>query len=208
MELFIISGYAAICIALFTVLRIPLNKWTVPTTSVGGVILTFALIQLLNYYHPYSDMSQQYLTVTTVTTDDAGQQSTDFAPAIEDRNVVAWFPENSLLRLKQGNETEVTFDSVPGKVFVGLVKTVMPASEGNQDWVHEANLNATEGAGQSRIPVLIDITDRHYSWYVSQIPNGSHAQVAVYGKEFQQLALVRKTLLHMSAWMSYLSPLS
>lgn len=207
MELFIISGYAAICIALFTVLRIPLNKWTVPIASVGGVILTFALIQLLNYYHPYSDMSQQYLTVTTVTTDDEGQ-STDFALAIKDRDVIAWFPENNLLRLKQGNEAEVTFDSVPGKVFVGLVKTVMPASEGDQDWVHEANSNTTEGAGQSRIPVLIDITDRHYARYVSQIPNGSHALVAVYGREFQQLALVRKTLLHMSAWMNYLSPLS
>ena len=207
MELFIISGYAAICIALFTVFGIPLNKWTVPTTSIGGIILTFALIQLLNYYHPYSDMSQQYLTVTPVTNQDAAQ-STDFALAIEDRNVVAWFPENSLLRLKQGNEVEVTFASVPGKVFAGLVKTVMPASDGNHDWANAANLNKVEGTGQSRIPVLIDITDRHYAWYVSQIPNGSHAQVAVYGREFQELALVRKTLLHMSAWMSYLSPLS
>ena len=49
MELFIISGYAATCIALFAVLRIPLNKWTVPTVSVGGIVLTFVLIQLLNY---------------------------------------------------------------------------------------------------------------------------------------------------------------
>jgi hypothetical protein len=207
MELFIISGYAAICIALFAVLRIPLNKWTVPTASVGGIVLTFVLIQLLNYYHPYSNMSQQYLTVTPVTTDGAGQ-STDLALMIEDRNVIAWFPENSLLRLKQGNDAEVTFDSVPGKVFAGLVKTVMPAADWDQDWAYESILNASEGEGQSRIPILIDITDRHYAWYVSQIPDGSHAQVAVYGREFQELALVRKTLLHMSAWMSYLSPLS
>jgi hypothetical protein len=207
MELFIISGYAAICIALFAVLRIPLNKWTVPTASVGGIVLTFALIQLLNYYHPYSNMSQQYLTVTPVTAGDAGQ-STELALAIEDRNVIAWFPENNLLRLKPGDDTEVTFDSVPGKVFAGLVKTVMPAADWDQDWAYESILYASEGAGQSRIPILIDITDRHYAWYVSQIPNGSHAQVAVYGREFQELALVRKTLLHMSAWMSYLSPLS
>jgi hypothetical protein len=49
---------------------------------------------------------------------------------IEGRNVVAWFLQNSLLRLKQGNLAEVTFDSIPGKVFAGLVRTVTPASDG------------------------------------------------------------------------------
>ena len=207
MELFIISGYTAICIALFTVLRIPLNKWTVPTASVGGVVLTFALIQLLNYYHPYSSMSRQYLTVTPIAAEDNGQAA-DFALAVEDRNVVAWFPQNSLLRLKHGDETEVTFDSIPGKVFAGLVGTVNPETDGGQDWVREGSLNSINGEGQSRIPVLIDITDHRYEWYVAQVPNGSRAQVAVYSRERQELALVRKTLLRMSAWMSYLSPLS
>ena len=50
MELFIISGYAAICIVTFTVLRIPLNRWTVPSASVGGLVLSFALIQVLNFF--------------------------------------------------------------------------------------------------------------------------------------------------------------
>jgi hypothetical protein len=203
MELFIISGYAAICITLFTILRIPLNKWTVPSASVGGIVLTFALIQLLNYYHPYSSMSRQYLSTTPITIDDTGQ-TTDFVLAIEDRNVVAWFPRNSLLRLKPGNETEVTFDSIPGKVFAGLVRTVTPVSDGDR----EATLNVAAREGQSRILVVIDITDRRYEWHVSQIPNGSRAQAAVYGRELQELALVRKTLLRMSAWMSYLAPLS
>jgi hypothetical protein len=204
MELFIISGYAAICIALFAVMRIPLNKWTVPTASLGGVVLTFALIQLLNYYHPYSGMSRQYQPVTTVET----RQTTDFTPAIEDRNVVAWFPQNSLLRLKQGNLAEVTFDSIPGKVFAGLVRTVTPVSDGDQDWARGATLNAATREDQARIPVLIGITDRRYALYASQIPKGSRAQVTVYGRELPELALVRKTLLRMSAWTSYLSPLS
>lgn len=207
MELFIISGYAAICIALFTVMRIPLNKWTVPTASVGGVVLTFAVIQLLNYYHPYSGMSQQYQPITSATITDA-RQTTDFTPALEDRNVVAWFPQNSLLRLKQGSLAEVTFDSIPGKVFVGLVRTVAPALDGDQDWVSGVALNAAARGSQTRIPVLIGITDRRYALYAAQIPNGSRAQAIVYGRELQELALVRKTLLRMSAWMSYLSPLS
>jgi hypothetical protein len=207
MELFIISGYIAICISLFAILRIPLNKWTVPSASVGGIVLTFVLIQLLNHYHPYSGISQQYMTVKPISTDGT-RQATDLALAIEDRKVVALFPENSLLRLKPGNETEVTFDSIPGKVFTGLVQTVMPVSDGGQDWVRDATFKVAAAESRFRIPVLIDITDRRYAGYLSQIPNGSRARAAVYGRELQELALVRKTLLRMSAWMSYLSPLS
>jgi multisubunit Na+/H+ antiporter MnhG subunit len=53
MELFIILGYVAVCIAIFTLLRIPLNRRTVPTASIGGILLVFAFIQVLNFYHPY-----------------------------------------------------------------------------------------------------------------------------------------------------------
>jgi hypothetical protein len=83
MDLFIIAGYTAICISLFAILRIPLNKWTVPGASVGGIVLTFVLIQLLNYYHPYSGMSQQHVTVKPISTDNIGQ-ATDLALPIED----------------------------------------------------------------------------------------------------------------------------
>jgi hypothetical protein len=177
MELFIISGYAAICIVTFTVLRIPLNRWTVPSASVGGLVLSFALIQVLNF-------------------------------AIEERNLVAWFPENSLLRLKHGSTAEVSFDSIPGKVFAGMVKNVIPASDTNQGWARKASLDAAAAGDQRLIPVLIDITDRRYAWYASQIPDRSRAQAAIYGGDLQELALVRKTLLRMSAWMNYLSPVS
>ena len=199
MELFIISGYAALCIALFAGLRIPLNRWTVPTASIGGVIMTFALIQLLNFYHPYSGNSQQNLTFGPVTTDDRGQP-VEFSVTIKNGEIVAWFPENNLLHLEQGNEIEVTFASVPGRVFTGLVKKVLPINVDPDQ--------AIDVEQHSGIPVLIEITDKNYAWYASRLPGNSHAQVAVYGREFQELALVRKTLLHMSAWMNYLTPLS
>ena len=207
MELFIISGYAAICIVTFTVLRIPLNRWTVPSASVGGLVLSFALIQVLNFYHPHSDTSRQYLTTRSLATE-GSKQSDDIPLAIEERNLVAWFPENSLLRLKHGSTAEVSFDSIPGKVFAGMVKNVIPASDTNQGWARKASLDAAAAGDQRLIPVLIDITDRRYAWYASQIPDRSRAQAAIYGGDLQELALVRKTLLRMSAWMNYLSPVS
>jgi len=148
MDLFIISGYTAICILLFTILRIPLNRWTVPTASVSGIVLTFVLIQLLNYYHPYSGASQQHVTVKPISSDDI-EQATNLAPAIEDRKVIAWFPENSLLRLKHGNETEVSFDSIPGRVFTGQVQSVIPVSDGGEKWAREAAFKVAGAEGQS-----------------------------------------------------------
>ncbi len=204
MEMYLISGYTAVCIAVFTVLRIPLNKWTVPTASIGGVVLMFALLQLLNYYHPYSDMSRQYLTSTPITPSVTGQVIE--APMTdEEHNLVAWFHQNSLLRLNEGSAAEVTFDSIPGKVFSGELRMVLPTQGEDEAWVQDIIFDPPAAAIQPRIPVLINITDPSYTGYVSQIPDGSHARTAIYGEQLHQLALVRKTLLRMSAWMNYLS---
>jgi hypothetical protein len=36
MELLLIATYSAICVAVFKIFRIPVNKWTVPTAVPGG----------------------------------------------------------------------------------------------------------------------------------------------------------------------------
>ena len=47
MDLLLILTYTALCVAVFKIFRIPLNKWTVPTAALGGVILIGALVLLL-----------------------------------------------------------------------------------------------------------------------------------------------------------------
>ena len=204
MELLLISGYTAICIAVFTILRIPLNRWTVPTASVGGLVLTFALIQLLNYYHPYSDTSRPYVT-SAPTAPSIIELVAEVPMTAEEHNLVAWFHQNNLLRLNNGSLVEVTFDSIPGQVFSGSVRKVMPTSNDGQALAQSSIFDPPPEASQPRIPVLINITDPRYSSYSSQVPGGSPAQATIYGEEFQHLAVVRKTLLRMSAWMNYLS---
>jgi hypothetical protein len=204
MEMFIISGYIAICIVVFTIFRIPLNRWAVPTASVGGVLLVFALIQVLNFYHPHSSMSRQHLVTTPVAAADGGQAA-DLPLTFQEPRLVAWFPQNSLLRLQQGGEAEVIFDSIPGKVFSGLVQAPGPAPGGEHDWARYGAPDTADAGDQTLIPVVIDITDVRYSWYASQLADGSRAQSVVYGKQHHELALVRQTLLRMSAWMNYLT---
>ncbi len=66
MDLLLVLTYTAICVAVFKLFRIPLTKWTVPTAVLGGVLLIGALLALMNYNHPYSEMSREYFITTQV----------------------------------------------------------------------------------------------------------------------------------------------
>mgnify|MGYP003543978106 CR=1 FL=1 len=39
MDLLLILTYTAICVGIFKIFKIPLNKWTVPTAVLGGVFI-------------------------------------------------------------------------------------------------------------------------------------------------------------------------
>ncbi len=54
MEILLLLTYAAICICIFKLFKIPLNKWTIPTAVLGGVVIIGALVFAMNYNHPHS----------------------------------------------------------------------------------------------------------------------------------------------------------
>lgn len=59
METLMLLTYAALCIAIFKIFRIPLNKWTVPTAVLGGVILIGGVIFGMNYNAPFTEVGNQ-----------------------------------------------------------------------------------------------------------------------------------------------------
>ncbi len=190
-----ISGYAAVCIAIFALFRIPLNRKTVPSASVGGIVLVFALIQVMNFYHPYSNTGRHQISRAPSSLDETGV-IVDTSSTASNHEVIAWFPQTGNLPLREGNAAEVTFDSIPGKVFTGEVLAILPADIDDV------------AATQSQIPVTIWITDERYPRYAKGTPSGSSAQAVVYGGQLNQLAPVRQTLLRMAAWLNYLTPIS
>ncbi|MCP4982817.1 MAG: HlyD family secretion protein [Gammaproteobacteria bacterium] len=317
MDLLLILTYTAICIAIFKIFKIPLNKWSVPTAVLGGVFLIGALILLMNYNHPYSEMSRQYFVTTPIVPNVTGQvievpvtgneplkkgdvlfkldpvpfqnkvdslearvqaakteleradrlfkakagskRDLDLASAslddqqaqlaqaeydlsqttvralasgyvtqvilrpgmrvanlplrpvmvfvsAEGNYLVAWFRQNSLLRLEAGNEAEVAFDGIPGTVFSGEVQLVLPALSEGQVQATGNLINPNAAPRPGRIPVLINITDPRYEAYAARVPGGSYAQAAIYSEHFHHVAIMRKILLRMSAWMNYLFP--
>ena len=66
MELLLILTYTAICVAIFKLFRIPVNKWSVPTAVLGGVVMIGALVLLMNYNHPYSEVAREYYVTTPI----------------------------------------------------------------------------------------------------------------------------------------------
>ncbi len=317
MDLLLILTYTAICIVIFKVFKIPLNKWSVPTAVLGGIVLIGALILLMNYNHPYSEMARQYFVTTPIVPNVTGQvievpvsgnqplkegdvlfkidpepfenkmrslkariaaaqadfdraqqlvdanagsqrdrdlalaslddlkaqlaqarfnleQTTVRAPAdgyvtqvilrpgmraanlplrpvmvfvsAENHYLIAWFRQNSLLRLEAGSEAEVAFDGIPGTVFAGRVQQVFPALAEGQVQPTGNLVNPAMAPRPGRVPVLINITDSRYAAYAGKVPGGSYAQAAIYSEHFHHVAIMRKILLRMAAWMNYLFP--
>lgn len=107
MDLLLILTYTAICVAVFKVFKIPLNKWTVPTAALGGVIIVGFLVLTMNYNHPYSGMAREYYVTTPIVPAVGGiVQSVDIeANVIVEKGTVLFRidpkPYESVVRQKQ-----------------------------------------------------------------------------------------------------------
>jgi multidrug resistance efflux pump len=317
MDLLLILTYAAICVAIFKIFRIPLNKWTVPTAVLGGILIVGALIFTMNYNHPYSEVARSYfvsvpvipvvsgqvidvpvkgneplekgdvlfridpapfeykiqsikaqlisakadraritelikrnfatqreLDIVVARSDDldaqlsiaqyeldntvvrapskgfvthvslrTGMMATKFPlrPSMifipeEGHYFSAWMRQNSLLRLSVGDEAEVAFDGIPGKVFEGRVQSVISVIAEGQVQPSGTLVSFTGSPPAGRVPVIIEITDPDYAQYSKQVPGGAYGQAALYSTHFHHVAVMRKILLRMAAWMNYIFP--
>jgi len=317
LDLLLILTYTAICIVVFKVFKIPLNKWSVPSAVLGGIALLGTLILLMNYNHPYSESARKYYVTTPVIPSVTGrvidvpvqgnqrlakgdtlfkldptpfqakvegltarlvsaqadlqraeelvkrgagstrdrdlaqaqvddisaqlsvaefnlEQTTVVAPTAgyatqvvlqpgmvaaslplrpvmvfvheQDDLFVAWFRQNSLLRLTKGDEAEIAFDGIPGKVFSGEVASLFPALAAGQIQPTGDVLAEHPTAFAGRVPVSIRITDPQFEAFRAALPGGAYGQAALYSEHFHHVAIMRKIILRMSSWMNYFFP--
>jgi RND family efflux transporter MFP subunit len=316
MDLLLVLTYTAVCVFVFKVFRIPLNKWTVPTAVLGGVVIIGALLMIMNYNHPFSEAVRQYYVTTPIIPEIKGrvvevpvqpntplskgdvlyrvdpepfendirglegelvaarkdlvrakelfakgntsermvdqtrakvedlqaklddarfslEQTTVKAPSDgfvtqltlrpgmmalpiglnpvmtfvnqEERIFYGWFRQNSLLRLEKGSAAEVTLDSIPGVIFKGEVKDILPVIAEGQLKPTSSFLSFDLEKNPGRIPVAIKITDPAFDRY--RLPMGAFGQAAIYSGHFPHVGILRQVLLRMAAWMNYVFPL-
>jgi multidrug resistance efflux pump len=65
-ETLMLLTYITICWIIFKVFKIPVNKWSLTTAILGGVIMLSAILMGMAYYHPGSKSARQYFVTTPI----------------------------------------------------------------------------------------------------------------------------------------------
>ncbi len=118
----------------------------------------------------------------------------------KDQELGAAFQQNSLQRVKAGDEAEVAFDAVPGRVFKGKVRNVLDAIAAGQIQATGTLVDFGARTEGGRALAVIDITDDMSDY---QIPLGAAGQAAIYTEHWHHVSLLRKILLRMRSWENY-----
>ena len=116
METILTLTYIAFCIAIFKIFRIPLNKWTVPTAVLGGVVLLGSIFLAMNYFQPFTQMGGQIYSTTPMVSN------------IRSRVVSVEVEPNKLVH--QG-DVLVRLDDTPFKAAVVQQKAALAAAKQN-----------------------------------------------------------------------------
>jgi RND family efflux transporter MFP subunit len=123
---------------------------------------------------------------------------------IQEIALVGWFRQNSLLRLRAGNEAEVAFDAFPGRIFKGEVDRILPVIGEGQLVPTDEVITFQPDALEGRVPVVIELEELPAD--PRKVPMGLYGQAAIYTEHAHHLAVLRRILLRMSGWLNYLFP--
>src|SRR4029077_14369465 len=99
----------------------------------------------------------------------------------DDEELAAGFQQNSLQRVRAGDEAEVAFDALPGRIVKGKVKHVIDAIATGQLQATGVLQDMGGDIPSGRAVALIDIEDDTSAY---NLPGGAEAQVAVSGSKF------------------------
>ncbi len=117
-----------------------------------------------------------------------------------DRALAAAFQQNALQRVRAGDEAEVLFKGIPGRVFKAKVRLVIDAVAGGQLQTTGTIREVGATLPGDRAVAILDILDDISAY---QVPLGSSGEAAIYTDHLHGLSLLRKILLRMRSWQNY-----
>ena len=113
---------------------------------------------------------------------------------------MAGFGQESMQNIKVGNEAEIIFPGIPGRVFKAEVAQILPA-------LAEGELSAAQGMysissrlPEGQIPVLLTFQEDMSEFY---IPFGSEATATVFSHRWHHIIIIRRMLLRMESWRNF-----
>jgi multidrug resistance efflux pump len=117
--------------------------------------------------------------------------------------VFAVFPQNWLQNVRPGDHVEMVLYPYPGRMFLGKVDAVIPASGGGQLAPSGEIPNAIKVASSGAFAVRILFEDQAVSRNLSI---GSGGTAAVYTDKGKSVHIVSKVAIRMKKWLLYLVP--
>jgi len=118
----------------------------------------------------------------------------------DEQYFIAAFEQNSLQRIRPGDEAEMAFDALPGQIVKGRVRSIIDAMAPGQIQPGGSLIDPSTITGSGRTLAVIDITDDVSAY---NLPGGAEAQVALYTEYWHHFALIRRILLRMKSWQNY-----
>lgn len=143
---------------------------------------------------------------------DVGQYAGTGAPvmtliAIHDLWINAEFTENNLGHVEAGTPVEIIFDSIPGAVFEGEVRSVgvgvssgqstppgtLPTIQNSRDWLRQSQ----------RFPVIVEFSVRQDADLSGNLRLGGQVSVIAYSEGHWFLRMLGKLYMRIMSWLSY-----
>ena len=119
----------------------------------------------------------------------------------KENGLIAAFQQNSLQRVHVGDDAEIAFPAVPGRVFKGRVSKVLDAIPAGQfqasGTLQDLKTQSADDRALAQIQIMESISEY-------QIPLGAAAEVAILTKHWEPVALLRRVLLRIKSWENFL----
>ena len=114
---------------------------------------------------------------------------------------IAGFNQEPMQNIRVGNEAEVIFPGIPGRVFQAKVSKLLPALAEGELSVGRDMVSLTKQLPPGKIPVILTFEDDLSEFY---IPMGSDAVVALYSHRAHHIQILRRILLRVESWRNFI----
>jgi multidrug resistance efflux pump len=122
---------------------------------------------------------------------------------VSDTAVAAVFPQNWLSNVEPGDDVEMVINPYPGKLFLGKVDYVIPATGGGQFTTSGTIPNAARIGSDGLYAVRINFTDDAVA---RRLSIGSGGSAVIYTRKGKPTHVISKVAIRMKKWLLYVMP--
>lgn len=120
----------------------------------------------------------------------------------EEERFFAAFRQNSLQSIDAGDEVEVSLDAVPGKIFAGKVRQILPMmAEGQLAPTGVLQRLENVHSKPGRVIIEVEFTDDLTPY---KLPAGASGTTVVYTGKWHAIQIIRMVILRIKAWEKYI----